>query len=151
MATAYQERQSNSLRVLIYGLLESLINIICSFHMIVIIIVELTLTSCAQCKILTYRGSKNEAKKGYTKAKKSILVSGNWPGKHSFSLTRPHIYNIYVYIYIYIYIYIYAYIYVYIYIYYNVQTKKQTNKQAKKEPKKGIETKKKREYLRKID
>ena len=51
----------------------------------------------------------------------------------------------------YMYIYIYAYIYVYIYIYYNVQTKKQTNKQAKKEPKKGIETKKKREYLRKID
>ena len=153
MATAYQERQSNSLRVLIYGLLESLINIICSFHMIVIIIVELTLTSCAQCKILTYRGSKNEAKKGYTKAKKSILVSGNWPGKHSFSLTRPHIYNIYVYIYICIYIciYIYMHIYMYIYIYYNVQTKKQTNKQAKKEPKKGIETKKKREYLRKID
>ena len=113
--------QSSSLRVLIYCLLEFLINIICSFHMIVIVIVELNLTSCAQCKILTYRGSKNEAKKGYTKAKKSILVSGNWPGKHSFSLTRPHIYNIYVYIYIYMhiymYIYIYAYIYVYIYIY----------------------------------
>ena len=133
MATAYQERQSNSLRVLIYGLLESLINIICSFHMIVIIIVELTLTSCAQCKILTYRGSKNEAKKGYTKAKKSILVSGNWPGKHSFSLTRPHIYNIYVYIYIYIYMHIYMYIYIYIITY--KQKNKQTNKQKKNQKK----------------
>ena len=121
MATADQERQSNSLKVLIYCLLEFLINIICSFHVIVIVIVELNLISCGQCKILTSRGSKNEAKKAYTKAKKSILVSGNWPGKHSFSLTRPHIYNIYVYIYIYMhiymYIYIYAYIYVYIYIY----------------------------------
>ena len=131
MATAYQERQSNSLRVLIYGLLESLINIICSFHMIVIIIVELTLTSCAQCKILTYRGSKNEAKKGYTKAKKSILVSGNWPGKHSFSLTRPHIYNIYVYIYIYMHIYMYIYIYIITY----KQKNKQTNKQKKNQKK----------------
>ena len=95
MATADQERQSNSLRVLIYCLLEFLINIICSFHVIVIVIVELNLISCGQCKILTSRGSKNEAEKAYTKAKKSILVSGNWPGKHSFSLTRPHIYNIY--------------------------------------------------------
>ena len=105
MGTADQERQRNSLKVLIYCLLEFLINIICSFHVIVIVIVELNLISCGQCKILTSRGSKNEAEKAYTKAKKSILVSGNWPGKHSFSLLFHLLARIYItYIYIYIYI-----------------------------------------------
>ena len=61
------------------------------------------------------RGSRNEMKMGYTKAKKSSLVSGNWLGGNFFSLTRPHIYVFY--------------------------SKKQTNKQ-KQESNKAKETKK---------
>ena len=89
MATPGQERQSIPLRVAIYCLLEFLINFICSFHMIVIVIIELNLTSCAQCKILPYRDSRNKAKMVHTKTKKSSLVSGNWPGEKFFLTYLP--------------------------------------------------------------
>ena len=93
MAAVGQKKQIIFLRVPIYCLLEFLINFICSFHIIVIVIIELNLTSCAQCKILTCWNSRNEMKMGYTKAKKKqsfFQKLARW--NFFFSLTSPHIY-----------------------------------------------------------
>ena len=51
---------------------------------------RIELTSCAQCKILTSRDSRNEIKMGYTKNKKSSLVSGNWLGGNFFFTYTPN-------------------------------------------------------------
>ena len=127
MATAGQERQSISLRVPIYCLLELLTNFLCLFHVIVIVVIELNLTLCAQCKILTYWDSRTEIKMGYTMVKKKQSCFQKLAEWKFFFHLLAHIYT-----------------------YLISKNNKQMNKQ-KQESNKQKKLKKKKEYLWKID